>query len=123
MGSGDGGFRVANQESHLAHAKHCTARQGPADRRIGSMVAVSFAPSPGAAHHRALAQPLPLPNLEGTSAAIQDAAGSVNQQLKATVIRSPSPWKGLTSCSTQEGNITSWPASRDRLAICGPSGS
>src|ERR1700679_898845 len=40
---------------------------------------------------------------------LQPRLGNLNQQLKAMVMRSPSPSKGLTSCSTQEGNITSWP--------------
>src|SRR6185312_11789632 len=52
----------------------------------------------------------------------QAGSESVNQQLKAIVIRSPSPSNGLTSCSSQEGNITSCPASSDALAIWGENG-
>lgn len=40
---------------------------------------------------------------------------SLNQQLKAMVMRSSSPWKGKTSWNSQDGNNTRSPAERIRL--------
>ena len=74
------------------------------------LIAVGASPRASIARIRAKASnAIRRPQPSGTSSGW--APSSMKRALKATVMRSPSPSNGSTSCSSHDGKITSWPGS------------
>ena len=54
-------------------------------------------------------------DLRDVHACASASLANENQQLNATVMRSPRPWNGSTSCCTHDGNSTSCPGFSRKL--------